>query len=209
MKTSSAILAATLFLSICLPADAKLGEDLNAYKTKTASNIVPTGQQGETYTFNLLVDPKQAMASPGYAGALTLYTTNGKITGQTLVMRPGMQPQIGPALAGLTGFIFAYEALGKEVPSDQKQRDAEMNAFGGAVTKAFMGQPQNLRYPGFPGLITVARDGQGNLVVAAKFIEAAHATPAATKPPTKSSSTGTVSAPAETGNLFARTPRTK
>jgi hypothetical protein len=204
MKTS-AILAFLLALSSCLPSSAKLGQDFADYKTRVASSFVPSGQQGDVYTFNMNVDPKQAMASPGYAGALTVNVGNGRILSQTLVLRPGMQPNTGPVLATLHGFAFAYEALGKEVPKNEKALDAEMKAFGGAVGKAFLGQPQNLRYPGYPGLITVSRDGQGNLVVSAKYTEGAPSTSTATRPALKSSATGSATAPVETGNLFART----
>lgn len=161
-----------LGLSGAQPAEARLGEDFAKYKTRVARGFIATGEKksGNTvnYMFQLVVDQRQQLASPGYAAGITITAQNGKITGQSMAIRPGTNPLVGGTLAAIHGFAFAYEALGKPLPTDKLKAEMQFKAFSGAVTQAFMGNPQNLRYPGFPGLVTVTRDPSGNLIVAAR-----------------------------------------
>jgi hypothetical protein len=203
LKTSGVILGLLLSIGASLPSEAKLGQDFTEYKKRISTAFVASGQQGNNYMYTMTIDPKQAMASPGYAGGLTVTVANGKVTGQSLAIRPGIQPVFGPTIATVHSFAFAYEAIGKELPKNEKAGEAEFKAFGGAVAKAFQGQPQNLRYPGYPGIITVSRDASGNLIVACKF-----ATPPATAP-TASTASPAASAsssvpPSKETNLFHR-----
>jgi hypothetical protein len=169
------------------PAQAKLGEDFNAYKNRIAPAFTPAGQRGNYYMFNMKVEQKEAMASPGYAGGLTVTVTNGKVTGQSLALRPGLEALVGGTLAAIHGMAFAYEAIGKPLPKAKAQGEAEFKAFSTAVGQAFLGQPQNVRYPGFSGLITLSRDNTGNLIVACR-------NPGAPAAPSTSSSANTQSA---------------
>jgi hypothetical protein len=202
LKATGAILALLIGATAALPAQAKLGQDFTEYKKRISTAFIATGQQGNNYMFTMNIDPKQSMASPGYAGGLTVTVDNGKVTGQSLAIRPGMQPVIGPTIAAVHGFAFAYEAIGKDAPKDEKAGEAEFKAFSGAVAQAFMGQPQNLRYPGYPGLITVSRDAGGNLIVACKF-----ATPPAASRP--AAATPSASAAASSSSSQAPSPSTE
>lgn len=169
-------------LSGAQPAEARLGEDFVKYKMRVAKGFIATGEKksGNTvnYMFQLVVEPKQQLASPGYAAGITITAQNGKITGQSMAIRPGTNPFVGGTLAAIHGFAFAYEALGKPLPTDKLKAEMQFKAFSGAVTQAFMGNPQNLRYPGFPGLVTITRDASGNLIVAARPEQAPSAQPA-------------------------------
>lgn len=162
------VVALAFLISGFAPAQAKLGEAFDAYKARIANAFTPAGQRGNYYMFNMKVEPKEAMASPGYAGGLTVTVTNGKVTGQSLAIRPGLDALVGGTLAAMHGMVFAYEAIGKPLAKDKTQGDAEFKAFSTAVGQAFLGQPQNVRYPGYGGVITLSRDGTGNLIVACR-----------------------------------------
>ncbi|HEY9871075.1 MAG TPA: hypothetical protein V6D08_18055 [Candidatus Obscuribacterales bacterium] len=194
-----AILALALMalgLASAQPAEARLGEDFAKYKTRVAKGFIATGEKksGATvnYMFQLVVDQKQQLASPGYAAGITITAQNGKITGQSMAIRPGTNPFVGGTLAAIHGFAFAYEALGKPLPTDKLKAEMQFKAFSGAVTQAFMGNPQNLRYPGFPGMITLTRDPSGNLIVAARMEQATGTTqqPSPPQPPAARKPTG-------------------
>jgi len=172
-----ASVCATALLFVCLQAacpgaQAKLGEDFAKYKARTAKGLIAAGERkngdATNYMFQLAPDEKQQLASPGYAAGVTITAVNGKITGQSMAIRPGNNPIMGGTMAAIHGFAFAYEAIGKPLPTAKPQAEAQFKAFSDAVTQAFFGNAQNLKYPGFSGLITISRDGVGNLVVVAR-----------------------------------------
>lgn len=180
VKAIAATLAFIVFVAVAPPqAQAKLGEDFAKYKARTSKGFLSTGEKkdGETtnYTFTLAPDTNQQKASPGYAAGITITAVKGKITGQSMAIRPGANPLLGGTMASIHSFAFAYEAIGKPLPTEKPKAEAQFKAFAGAVTQAFMGAAQNLRYPGFKGLITISRDGAGNLIVAARTEAAATA----------------------------------
>lgn len=154
------------------PAQARLGEDFQSYKARTASAYQANGEKkdGSTtnYMFTVKLPPQSAQASPGYAVGVTISTTDGKITGQSMSIRPGMNPIPGGFMASLHAFAFAYEAIGKPVPQDKVKAEASFKMFSGAVTAAFLGTAQNVRFKGFPGVITLRKDASGSLLVAVK-----------------------------------------
>jgi len=152
-------------------AHAKLGESFPAYKAKIIKNWTQTAQDSvgpkTNYRFTLIISPQQQNASQGYAAGLTITVADGKIVGQSVAIRPGMNQVVGAAMATAHGFAFAYEAIGKPIPQEKAKSEAEFNAFSQAVGQAFMGKAQNIRYPGCSGLITVTRDNLGDLIIAA------------------------------------------
>lgn len=152
-------------------AEAKLGESYQTYKSKVVQSWTPaaedTNARGSNYRFTLKVAPEQENASSGYAAGLTITVVNGKISGQSMAIRTGSNQMVGAAMATAHGFAFAYESIGKPMPKEKAKTEAEFKAFSEAVGQAFMGRPQNIKYPGFNSLITVARDNLGNLIIAA------------------------------------------
>ncbi len=168
-------LPASIALAVGLGANegvqAKLGESYQSYKTKVVQSWTPaaedTNAKSSNYRFTLKVAPEQENASSGYAAGLTITVVNGKITGQSMAIRTGSNQMVGAAMATAHGFAFAYESIGKIMPKEKAKTEAEFKAFSEAVGQAFMGKPQNIRYPGFNSLITVARDNMGNLIIAA------------------------------------------
>lgn len=170
---SKALLSLLLIFSLPMPcAQARLGEDFAKYRLRVAKGFSPAGEQRSqesiNYLFQLLVDPQQLRAAPGYAAGITITSVKGKITGQSMAVRLGANSTVGTMLAAIHGFAFAYEAIGKPLPTEKAKAEAQLKAFSAAVVQALAGSAQNLRYPGFPGLVTVARDASGNLIVAAR-----------------------------------------
>lgn len=153
-------------------AHARLGDNYQAFKTaKLVKNWTPAAEDSSgpktNYRFSLNSAPEQQTASPGYAAGLTITVVAGKVTGQSIAIRPGANQMVGAAMATAHGFAFAYEAIGKPVPKDKAKADAEFKAFSESVGQAFLGRAQNIKYPGINGLITVTRDNLGDLIVAA------------------------------------------
>ena len=171
VRTTGLLLLVSLAMS-CPQAQARLGEDFAKYKARTAKGLTPAGEKksGDTtnYMFQLAPDQRQQMASPGYAAGVTITAVKGKITGQSMAIHPGDNPMVGGTMAAIHSFAFAYEAIGKPLPTEKPKAEAQFKAFADAVGQAFFGNAQNLRYPGFSALITISRDGLGNLVVAAR-----------------------------------------
>lgn len=185
-------------ISICFSgqAQARLGEDFSAYKGRISNSFSQIGQSGDNYMFKMNIDPKQAAASPGYAGGLTVTVANGKITGQSLAIRPGLNAVVGATLATVHGLMFSYEALGRQPPKSQELINNELKAFGGAIKQAFMGHPQNIRYPGNPGVITISHDKMGNYIIACRFAAASPAAQAGAAKPSNAAASPSPAAPA-------------
>ncbi len=169
------------------PGEAKLGESFQLYKTKVARSWNVAGVQGDgaknNYRFSLIVPQQQQDASPGYAAGLTITVVDGKITGQSVAIRPGSNPLVGAAMASAHGFAFAYESIGKPIPEGKAQSEAEFNQFTQAIGLAFNAQPQYLRYPGYSGVITVMCNNLGDVIIAA--VPAPALAPAPASPPAK------------------------
>ena len=154
------------------PASARLGEEFPAYKAKTAKTYSANGEKKEgnnlNTSFNVQLPPDTQKASPGYSIAVTVTSVNGKISGQSMTVRTGMNPVAGGGMATIAAFFFGYEAIGKPVPRDKAKAEDHFRKFSGAVAAALLGTAQNVRFPGYAGTITLRRDPQGNLLVAVK-----------------------------------------
>ncbi|GEM_PF-1959644 len=176
--------AALACAAASVPAQARLGEDFDAYARKLAKNFAPAGKTtaaaGIEYQYSLRADPQQQQVSPGYAVRLLVAVQNGKVLGQQMIVHPGTNPLVGSAFAAANGFAFAYEALGKPMPAEKARVASEFQVFQQAVNQAFLGKAQNIRYPGYAGLITLMRDNTGNLAIAATLAPPAAQAPAAT-----------------------------
>lgn len=158
----------------CPKAEARLGEDFGAFLnrfTKTTKSLKPLAQlpgvSTQHFTFEVNVPVQQKRASPGFAAGVTVTVTEGKIVGQSLAVKPGNNVTVGQKLAGIHGFSFAYEAIGKAIPPTRDKAEVEFNAFCNAVDRACMGELQYLRYPGFKSLVVIQRDSTtGNILIA-------------------------------------------
>ncbi len=195
MKASKTMSLKTRLLPVFLlaflsqpSAEARLGEDFGAFLqrfTKTTKSLKPLAQlpgvSTQHFTFEVNVPVEQKKASPGFAAGVTVTVTEGKIVGQSLAVKPGNNMTVGQKLAGIHGFTFAYEAIGKAIPPTRDKAEVEFKAFCDAVDRACMGDQQYLRYPGFKAVVAIRTDAtSGNILIAAT-----PDTPAPTPPTTR------------------------
>ncbi len=178
------ILAATtisiaLTLLQCSLAEARLGESFATFKVKAAKGFKfksETKKDTRTYyIYSMALDATTMQAAPGFAGGLTVTVVNGHVTGQSMVMRFGDNYQAGKALATAHALDFAYEALGKPSPKTKESTEKEFTQYTSAIDQVMGGSPQNLRYPGFNGVITLSVSPDQGVIIAA--------TPDAAPPP--------------------------
>jgi len=174
-KTNLLAIFAITFLTSPLQAEARLGEDFGAFLhrfTVAAKSLKPLSQlpgvSTQHFTFEVNVPLEQKKASVGFAAGVTVTVSDGRIVGQSLAVKPGNNVTVGQKLAGIHGFSFAYEAIGKAIPPTRDKAEVEFKAFCNAVDRACMGEEQFLRYPGFRALITIRTDPtSGNILIAA------------------------------------------
>jgi hypothetical protein len=178
------ILAATaISLSLTLLpssiAEARLGEPYATFKVKAAKGFKFKSESKKDnrtyYMFSMSLDATTMQAAPGFAGGLTVTVINGHVTGQSMVMRLGENYEAGKALAVAHALDFAYESLGKPSPKSKDSTDREFQQYTNAIDMVIGGSPQNLRYPGFNGVITLSLASDQSVIIAA--------TPDAAPPP--------------------------
>jgi len=161
---------ALLLLTCDWPAQARLGENIGAYKSAIAPTFKYKSQSKKDartdYMYTMVVDQKTKEAAPGFAGGLTVSEVNGRITGQSLVLRIGESYEAGKTLVTSKALEFAYEALGKPTP---RSTEKEFSAYSIAIDQVLAGAAQNLRYPGFSGAINITRFGDGEILITAKL----------------------------------------
>jgi hypothetical protein len=159
-------------LSHPLPADARLGENFVDFRRTVLRNYrFKSESKKDVRTdsmYTLVVDQKSQEAAPGFAAGLTVSVVNGRITGQSMVLRIGDNYDAGKTLVTSHALDFAYEALGKPSTKNQDGSEKEFNAYSGAIDSVLAGQPQNLRYPGFSGVINIRGYGNGEVLITAK-----------------------------------------
>lgn len=160
-------------------AEARLGETYAAFKAKAAKGFTFKSESKKDtrtyYMFSMALDPSTLQAAPGFAGGLTVTVVNGHVTGQSMVMRLGDNYEAGKTLATAHALDFAYEALGKPGPKNKEATEKEFQSYTSAIDKVLAGNPYNLRYPGFNGVITMSLSADQALIIAA--------TPDAAPPP--------------------------
>lgn len=178
------ILAATaISLSLTLlqssSAEARLGEPYATFKVKAAKGFKFKSESKKDtrtyYMYSMSLDAPTMQAAPGFAGGLTVTVINGHVTGQSMVMRLGENYEAGKTLAVAHALDFAYEALGKPSPKSKESTDREFQQYTNAIDLVIGGSPQNLRYPGFNGVITLSLASDQSVIIAA--------TPDAAPPP--------------------------
>lgn len=184
MTQVTKILAATFISvgSLLLPsstAEARLGEPFATFKVKAAKGFkFKSESKRDTrtyYMYSMSLDAPTMQAAPGFAGGLTVTVVNGHVTGQSMVMRFGDNYEAGKALAVAHALDFAYESLGKPSPKSKESTEREFQQYTNAIDLVMAGNPQNLRYPGFNGVITLSLSSDQGVIIAA--------TPDAAPPP--------------------------
>lgn len=169
LATTTFAIAVT-FLS-AYDAQARLGESFATFRTKIARNYKFKSErkndQKTYYMFSLVTDPNSATSAPGYAGGMTVTVMNGHITGQSLALRLGENYEAGKSLASTRALDFVYEALGKPMPTNQQAIEKEREAYSSAIDQVLANTPQNLRYPGFNGVITLSQAPEQTVIIAA------------------------------------------
>jgi hypothetical protein len=182
IQVKNILLTTTLLSSLtlihCSWAEARLGESFQSFRVKAAKGFkFKSESKRDTrtyYMYSMSLDPNTTQAAPGFAGGLTVTVVNGKVTGQSMVMRLGDNYQAGKALATAHALDFAYESLGKPSPN-KESTEKEFQAYSQAIDMVMSGSPQNLRYPGFNGVITLSMAPEQGVIIAA--------TPDAAPPP--------------------------
>lgn len=175
MQTRSRIsLVSTILVSLfCLGsmAQAKLGEPFGVFQARLITNYKfkahSKKDDRDYYMYSMITDSDTEVAAPGFGGALTITVSHGLIVGQSMLLQVGNNAQAGRALAALHTFDFAFESLGRPAPSSQAALEQELRSYTNAVNKALAGAPQNIRYPGGGGKITIAKKTDGTLALAA------------------------------------------
>jgi len=151
-------------------AQARLGEPINSFKNKASASFKfksETKKEDRCYfMFTMNLDDKTREGAQGFAGGLTLTVVDGKIVGQSMVLRLGENYEGGKALATLHCMDFAYESIGKPAPKSKQASEAEFSMYAAAIDQVLAGAPQHVKYPGFNDRITMSRTEDGNLLIA-------------------------------------------
>lgn len=151
--------------------NAKLGEPFGVFQARIINNYKFKAHSKKNdrdyYMYSMVTDSDTDKAAPGFEGGLTITVSAGLILGQSMILRIGNNPQAGKSLAALHALDFAFESLGRPTPSSQAAIEKELRSYTNAVNKALADAPQNIRYPGGGGKITIAKRADGALAIAA------------------------------------------
>jgi len=162
--------ALTMFFVPQLEASARLGQSIEGFKGKLTSSFKFKGQtkkQDRTYyMFSLVSTASTQNRAPGFGAGITATVVDGKVVGQSMVLRLGDNFSGGKELATLHSMDFAYEALGKSPPSSQASLKQELDQYSSAIDQVLGGSAQHVRYPGFTSLITMSRTTDGDVLIA-------------------------------------------
>lgn len=149
-------------------AQAKFGDSIDTFKQKMSmhfSYINAENKNAKIYHhFSVKTDNKIRRASQGFAGGLTVTTENGKMTGISLLVQLGSDHFIGRKLASILCLNLAYDALGKPIPTSNKDQEAEFRAYSKAVSDAMARQPGHINYPGYSSQLLFSETNDGKLL---------------------------------------------
>lgn len=115
----------------------------------------------------MILDKQTTQGAPGFSSAITLTVVDGKIVGQSMIIRIGENVQGGKALATLHAMDFVYEALGKAAPKNKSATESEFSQYQMAIDQVLSGFPQHVKYPHYAAVITMSRTPDGDLLLAA------------------------------------------
>ncbi len=162
-------MALVLSLALAQPAQAKIGEPVEAFQKRFKSTLKLrsiTGKEVQNLQFSLIVEEAERRAAPGFAGGVTVTAKDGKITGESIAFILGQDSFVGGQLAAAYGLKFGNDAIGRTVPGDKIKQDHEVEIFSRTSATALAGLPQEIRYPGFDNRIIMSRSNEGNLLLA-------------------------------------------
>ena len=155
---------------LCPSAQARLGEPFKTFKAKAETSykfLKEDKKDDRTYeSFVMILNEKLKASAPNFAVAETLTVVDGKIVGQSMMIRIGDNYEGGKAMAIIHAMDFAYESLGKPAPTKDGV-EKEYRQYEIAVTQVLAGLPQKIQYPGFKAKITLSRSNDGELLLAA------------------------------------------
>ena len=170
-RKAAIVLLAAGNLGSAQSAKARLGEEFNIFENRIAMNFKFKGQDSKQnkkyYHYTMALDKTTEQNAPGFDGGLTVTVENGLIVGQSMLIRLGSNSEAGKALAALHTLDFAFESLGRPAPKTKQEVQRELQSYTDAVSKALAGTPQNIRYADTTGKITVSKQPDGSLAIAA------------------------------------------
>ncbi len=149
-------------------AQAKFGDSIDKFRQKMASHFTYLNTEKKNakiyHHFSVVTDSKIGSADPGFAGGLTITTENGKMTGESLLVKLGIADDIGKRLAATLCLNLAYDALGKPIPSTDQDQKAEYDAYFRAVDDAMSRQAGHISYSGYSSQLLFSQTNDGNLL---------------------------------------------
>jgi hypothetical protein len=116
--------------------------------------------------FGLPEDQALHQKLPGFVGGLTVTTHQGRIIGESFLLRLGENFAAAKILAAATCLNVVYEAIGKSVPTKASERESDFNRFAGALDQALQGIPQNIHYQGFHMRVLLSKRGDNEILLA-------------------------------------------
>jgi hypothetical protein len=158
------------YIRWCPAAQAKIGDSIGAFRVKFArifSLTDTSNKDGKTYyRFTLNNDPIQQKSSAGFSGGMTITCSNGKIQGESLIVRLGKNTDMGKVFTVGLCLDITYEAIGKPIVTDKKEAGTEFRSYLNAVNQALTGTPQDIKYAGYNSRITMSHTGSGDILLA-------------------------------------------
>jgi hypothetical protein len=159
-----------LCLDLCPAAQAKIGDPIGSFQGKFSRIFTlkdsSTKDGKNYYRFSLNKDPIQQKSAPGFAGGMTITCGNGKIQGESLIVRLGSNKRVGKVFTTGLSLDLTYEAIGKPIVTDKKGAEAEYLSYLNAINQALAGYPQDIKYAGYNTRITLSRTGTGDILLA-------------------------------------------
>lgn len=159
-----------VLVSCGLPAEARLGEPIQAFKNRVAgaykAKPVTKKEDRSYHMFSLMPSNEVKEKTPGFGVGITATVVDGKIVGQSMAIRFGDNYDAGKKLGALYTMDFAYESIGKPPPKSKEAVDVEVGQFAMAIEQVLAGNSQHVSYPGFAYRITMSRTKEGDLLIA-------------------------------------------
>lgn len=166
----STVLPFAIFLGSPPACDAKIGEQISAFRAKTSARLKFRTQEARgaqtNYRFAFPLTPDEETRCPGFATGITVTVAGGKIVGQSMAIRMGDAYDEGRALAARRALDFILEAIGKPKSTSQSEDAQQLASIKSAIEQALISNPQNIQFPGFPQRSKLSCSPDGDLLVA-------------------------------------------
>ena len=167
----SVIVCALVFsLTGMAQAEARMGQSIESFKAKLRSSYrlkeTVKKQDRTYYMFIMNISSKIRSQAPGFAVGVTATVVDGRIVGQSMVLRSGENDETGKQLVTYHVMDFVYEALGKAAPKSEESAKRELDQYRTAVDNALAGNAQRVEYPGYKSMITMSRTKDADVLIA-------------------------------------------